>query len=158
MKNGRGSAAGRKSAQWSLQGLRGPVGFGKYHSRAAESEGSKHGILIEETRVSLRAEAFAPLRSTCACALASFSSARTSIFPARWISTGNSMPGFQTCGAAAMAPVGSIACGLLEPRLRRLDGQRFPLMSIPLGELQLRDVRIAVSDTVEITAEFGSNT
>ena len=32
----------------------------------------------------------------------------------------------------------------------------FPLMSLPLGEVQLRDVRITVADTVEITADFGS--
>gem|GEM_PF-790052 len=52
--------------------------------------------------------------------------------------------------------IGSLACGALEPHLRRLDGQSFSLMSLPLGELQLRDVRIAVADTVEITADFGT--
>lgn len=52
--------------------------------------------------------------------------------------------------------LGSLACGVLEPYLQRLEGSTFPLMSLPLGEIQLRDVRIAVADTVEITADFGS--
>lgn len=52
--------------------------------------------------------------------------------------------------------LGSLACGVLEPHLQRLDGSTFSLMSLPLGEIQLRDVRIAVADTVEITADFGS--
>lgn len=52
--------------------------------------------------------------------------------------------------------IGSLACGLLEPHLKRLDGHTFPLMSLSLGEVQLRDVRITVADTVEITADFGS--
>ena len=51
--------------------------------------------------------------------------------------------------------IGSFACGLLEPHLKRLDGHSFPLMSLPLGEVQLHDVRITVADTVEITADFG---
>lgn len=53
--------------------------------------------------------------------------------------------------------LGSIACGALEPHLQRLNGSTFPLMSLPLGEIQLRDIRIAVADTVDITADFGSS-
>ena len=56
----------------------------------------------------------------------------------------------------ATAPIGSVACGALEPQLRKIEGMTFPLMSLPLGEIQLRDVRIAVADTIEITADFGS--
>jgi len=52
--------------------------------------------------------------------------------------------------------LGSLACGVLEPHLQRLEGATFPLMSLPLGEIKLRDVRIAVADTVEVTADFGS--
>jgi hypothetical protein len=52
--------------------------------------------------------------------------------------------------------IGSLACGALDPHLRRLNGQSFSLMSLPFGELQLRDVRIAVADTIEVTADFGT--
>lgn len=52
-------------------------------------------------------------------------------------------------------PLGSIACGLLDPHLRRFDGREFPATLLPLGDLQLRDVRIAVGRKVELTADFG---
>jgi hypothetical protein len=33
----------------------------------------------------------------------------------------------------------------------------FPLKSLPLiGELQLRDIHVAVADTVDLTVDFGS--
>jgi len=52
--------------------------------------------------------------------------------------------------------IAAIACGTLDPHLRKLDGREFPLMSLPLGEIRLRDVRIGVSDKLSVTAEFGS--
>jgi hypothetical protein len=30
------------------------------------------------------------------------------------------------------------------------------LKSLPLGEIQLRDIRIAIADTVELTVDFGT--
>ena len=41
-------------------------------------------------------------------------------------------------------------------RLIASSKKSFPLKSIPLGEIQLRDVHVAVADTVEITMDFGS--
>ncbi len=52
--------------------------------------------------------------------------------------------------------IAAIACGVLDPHLQRLEGREFPLMSLPLGEIRLRDVRLAVSDKLSVTAEFGS--
>jgi len=37
-----------------------------------------------------------------------------------------------------------------------IDGREFPLMSLPPGEIPLRDVRLAVGDKLCVTAEFGS--
>jgi hypothetical protein len=51
--------------------------------------------------------------------------------------------------------IGSVACGVLKPHLETLDGREFPLMSLPLGEVRLRDVRLAVGDKLSVTAEFG---
>ena len=123
----------------------------------AQSEGAKHGITIEETRVSLRA------RGARSIAVDARLRARKLLFRANIDISGQvDIDGefnarISNLKCRGDGTVGSLACGLLEPRLRRLEGQRFPLMSLPLGEVQLRDVRIAVSDTVEITAEFGSN-
>ena len=53
-------------------------------------------------------------------------------------------------------PIGSFACGVLSPHLQRLDGREFPLMALPLGDIRLRDVHLAVGDQVAVTAEFAA--
>jgi hypothetical protein len=52
--------------------------------------------------------------------------------------------------------IASLACGILTPYLRKIDGREFPLMTFPLGDARLRDVRLAIGDNLAITAEFGS--
>jgi hypothetical protein len=63
------------------------------------------------------------------------------------------LSGLDCTGEGAIA---SVACGVLKPHLANLDGREFPLMSLPLGEVRLRDVRIASGEKLSITAEFGS--
>lgn len=52
--------------------------------------------------------------------------------------------------------IGSIACTSLEPIFRRIENESLSLTSLPLGRIQVRDVRVAVADTVEITADLGT--
>ena len=52
--------------------------------------------------------------------------------------------------------IGSLACSALEPYLRQLEGRTLSLKSLPLGEIQLRDIRIAVADIIELTIDFGT--
>jgi hypothetical protein len=53
--------------------------------------------------------------------------------------------------------LGSFACATLQPFFQRLLEKSFPLKSFPLvGDLQLRDIHVAVADTVELTIDFGS--
>jgi hypothetical protein len=52
--------------------------------------------------------------------------------------------------------IAGMACGILKPYLEKFDGRELPLMSLPLGKVHLRDVRLAVGDDLTITAEFGS--
>lgn len=54
--------------------------------------------------------------------------------------------------------IATLACGILKPYLQKIDGREFPLMSLPLGEVRLRDVRLVVGDKLSVTAEFGSAT
>ena len=61
--------------------------------------------------------------------------------------------GLDCTGDGAIA---SLACGVLKPHLQKMDGREFPLMSLPLGEVRLRDVELAVGDKLSVTAEFGS--
>lgn len=52
--------------------------------------------------------------------------------------------------------LGSFACAALQPAFQRILEQSFPIKSIPLGEIQLRDVHFAVGNTVDLTVDFGS--
>ena len=52
--------------------------------------------------------------------------------------------------------LGSFACTTLQPAFERVLEKSFSLQSIPLGEVQLRDVHVAVADTVDITVDFGA--
>ena len=54
--------------------------------------------------------------------------------------------------------LGSLACTALQPLFARTTEKSFPLKSIPLGQIQLRDIHVAVTDTVELTIDFGSAT
>ncbi len=122
----------------------------------AQREGAKQGIAIEETRVSLRARG---VRSIAADVRLR---ARKFLFRANVDISGqvdiddqfNARISNLKCRGEGT--IGSMACGALQPHLQRLEGQSFSLMSIPLGEMKLRDVRISVADTVEISADFGS--
>ncbi len=51
--------------------------------------------------------------------------------------------------------LGTMACGFLGPHLQRFDGREISLMALPLGEVKLRDVRIALGEDLRVTAQFG---
>src|ERR1043166_559852 len=52
--------------------------------------------------------------------------------------------------------VGTRPCGILQPHLDRFEGKSFPLKSLPLGGSELHDLRLAVTDTIEINLDFGT--
>jgi hypothetical protein len=52
--------------------------------------------------------------------------------------------------------IGAMACSLITPHLQALQSRSFPLLALPLGEVQLRDINLSVGDGIEVTAEFGS--
>lgn len=52
--------------------------------------------------------------------------------------------------------LGSFACTTLQPAFQRALDYSFALKSIPLGQTQLRDLHVAVADTVDLTLDFGS--
>ncbi len=54
--------------------------------------------------------------------------------------------------------IATLACGILKPYLQKIDGREFPLMSLPLGKICLREVQLTVGDKLSVTAEFGSAT
>ncbi len=53
--------------------------------------------------------------------------------------------------------IGALACGFLTPHLEKIDGRSFALLALPLGEVKLRDVRLAAAaDTITVQADFGA--
>jgi hypothetical protein len=125
-------------------------------AQIVQTEARKRGITIEQVRLALRA------RGARSVGVEVRVSARKFIMRANIDISGQidvdddfvaKISNLKCKGEGAL---GSLACGALDPHFRRLDGQTFPLLSLPLGEVQLRDIRIAVADTVEITADFGS--
>ncbi|HEX8680505.1 MAG TPA: hypothetical protein VF683_11120, partial [Chthoniobacterales bacterium] len=51
--------------------------------------------------------------------------------------------------------IGALACGALQPHLQKMNGRSFSLMALPLGEVRLRDVRLAGGERISVRAEFG---
>ena len=125
-------------------------------AEVAEAEAGRHGVNIDGVQLKLRAMDARSLAAEVRLrAKKLFLSATIRI-------TGQldldrelnaRISGLDCSGQGAIA---SVACGLLKPHLQKLDGREFSLMSLPLGEVRLRDVRIAVDDRLSVTAEFGS--
>jgi head-tail adaptor len=122
----------------------------------AQREAAKHGISIEETRVSMRARGSRSIAADVRLRARKFLF-RTNIDISGQVDIDDQFNAkISNLKCRGDGTVGSLACGVLEPHLRRLEGKGFPLMSFPLGEVRLRDVRITVADTIEITADFGT--
>jgi hypothetical protein len=125
-------------------------------AEVAKSEAGKHGVNIDGVELSLRSQSPRSLAAEIRLR------AKKLFVTAALRMTGQldldenltaTLSGLDCTGEGAIA---GIACGVLKPHLQKIDGREFPLMSLPLGEVRLRDVRIAVGDKLSVTAEFGS--
>jgi hypothetical protein len=144
------AAAGRIEISAAVSGLEALI------SEVAKSEAGKRGVNIDSVQLSLRSQTPRSLAAEIRLrAKKLFVSAALRI-------TGQldldekltaKLSGLDCTGGGAIA---NIACGVLKPHLQKLDGREFPLMSLPLGEVRLREVRIAAGDRLSVTAEFGS--
>jgi hypothetical protein len=122
----------------------------------ARAEAGKHGVNIDSVELSLMARGPRSLAADVRLrAKKLFVSANLRITGRLDLDEQLSakISGLDCVGEGAIA---SVACGILRPHLQKLDGREFPLMSLPLGEVRLRDVRIAVNEKLSVTAEFGS--
>lgn len=125
-------------------------------AQIAKDQAGKHGVTIDKVQLTLREKSSRSLEAEVRFrAQKLFMSASIRI-------TGRldlddklnaKISGLKCKGDGAIA---AIACGVLDPHLQKLDGREFSLMSLPLGEIRLRDVRLGVSDKLSVTAEFGS--
>jgi hypothetical protein len=51
--------------------------------------------------------------------------------------------------------IGSVAAGVVQKKIAPYDGMKAPLMAFSLGDVALRDLKITVKDSVQISAAFG---
>lgn len=125
-------------------------------AEVASTEAGKHGVNIDSVRLSLRSQSPRSLAAEVGLrAKKLFLS--TSLRITGQLDLDEELnarvSGLDCIGDGAMA---AVACGVLKPHLQKLNGRVFPLMSLPLGEARLRDVRLTVGEKLSVTAEFGS--
>jgi hypothetical protein len=58
-------------------------------------------------------------------------------------------------GAKGEGVVGTLAAGIVQKHLKPYDGTSVPLLTFSLGDVALRDLKIRVKDSVEVSAAFG---
>lgn len=125
-------------------------------AETARVEAAKNGVTVENVRLALRARGARSLAVDVRLQAKKFLFRANIDIAGQLDVTDEFVAQVSQLKCKGDGAIGSLACGVLEPHLKRLEGASFPLMSLPLGEIQLRDIRIAVADTVEVTADFGS--
>jgi hypothetical protein len=124
--------------------------------RTAHQEGQRHGISVEETRVTLQARSERSLAAHVRLRARKFL-LRANIELAAQIDVENDFSvklSNLKCRGDGM--LGSIACDLLGRVLQQVDGKKFSIMPLLYGEVGLHDFRVAVGETVDVAAEFGT--
>jgi hypothetical protein len=51
--------------------------------------------------------------------------------------------------------VGKLVAGIVQKKLKPMEGRTIPLMTFSLGDVALRDLKISVKNDVQVSAEFG---
>ncbi len=121
----------------------------------AKAEAARQGVTVEEVRIELRA------RSERALDVVVHVRAKKLFLTAAVQISGSltideelraRLSGLECTGQGTL---GTLACGFIAPHLERINGREFSLLALPLGEVKLRDVRIATGHELRVTAEFG---
>ena len=124
-------------------------------TKLARDQASKQGVTIDDVQLRLRQE------SAHSLAVEVRLRARKLFLAASLRVTGQldlddqlnlKISGLNCTGDGGIA---AMACGILKPYLEKFDGREFPLLSLSLGSVRLRDIRLAVDDDLTVTAEFG---
>jgi len=122
----------------------------------ARAEAGKQGVTIEEVRLTLRetgprsVAGEAQLRARKLFFTATVQMAAQLTIDDELNAT---LSGLRCQGEGV---VGNLACGFLQPHLEKLEGRQVALMAFALGDIRLRDVRLAVGEEIMVRAEFGS--
>jgi hypothetical protein len=119
-------------------------------------EASPHGIVIEQVRLTMCAFGARSIAADIGIRARKFLLRAKIDISVQLDIDGDFVAKISQLKCKSHGAIGSLACSALEPYLRQLEGRTLSLKSLPLGEIQLRDIRIAVADTLELTVDFGT--
>jgi len=122
----------------------------------AKREGGKSGITIEQARLAMWARGERSLAADIQLQARKFFLHADIDISSQLDIDENFVAKISNLKCKSNGAIGSLACGALDSFFRQLEGKKISLTSLLLGEIQLRDVHIAVADTIEITADFGA--
>lgn len=120
----------------------------------AREAGAKHGIVMEDLRIALRARGVRSISADIHLR------ARKLLFRTEMDVSGqleiddDFQARISNLKCRATGAIGSVACGIVQPILDKMEGRSASLMSFPFTGMKLKDVRVTVADTVEVTADF----
>jgi hypothetical protein len=121
----------------------------------ANAEAARQGVTVEEIQIELKARGERALDVVVHLrAKKLFLRAAVRISGSVAIDEGLNarLSGLECTGEGTL---GTLACGVIAPHLERFNEREFSLLALPLGEVQLRDVRVATGNKLRVTAEFG---
>jgi len=121
----------------------------------AKAAAAQQGVTVEDVRIELRARTERALDVVVQVrAKKLFLSATVRISGSAELDEqlNARLSGLECAGDGTL---GTLACGFIAPHLQRFNGREFSLMALPLGEVKLRDVRIAAGRELRVSAQFG---
>jgi hypothetical protein len=121
------------------------------------AEARRNGIAIEQVRLAMRARGRRSLAADVRIqARKLLLRARVDIYGQLDVDQ-NFTAKISQLKCNADGTIGSLACNALRPFFDQVMGSSFSLKSLPLGEIEIRDLHVAVADTVAITVDFGTD-
>jgi hypothetical protein len=121
----------------------------------AKAEAGKQGVTVEEVRIALRSRGERSLDVQVQVrARKLFLSATVRITGSVEIDDqlNARLSGLDCTGEGAL---GALACNFLGPHLQRFNEREFSLLALPLGEMKLREIKMAAGNRLIVTARFG---
>jgi hypothetical protein len=126
-------------------------------SEIARKEASKHGVIIEAARLDLATRGPRALAATVSLRARRLFMRADIRISAQLEINDQLVARLHELSCRGDGAVANIACGVLAPHLKRLDGRSFNLLALPIGEVQLRDVRLEANGAIRVSAQFGSD-
>jgi hypothetical protein len=122
----------------------------------AKSEAGKHGVAIDQVNLTVRSRSERSVDAEVQLRAKKMFFTTTVRIAAKLDLDDAMNARLSALSCDGEGAIGALACGALQPHLEKLNGRSFSLMALPLGEVRLRDVRIAAGDQIRVIAQFGA--